>query len=143
MRAMNHKKTSLAVAAALALGSASAVHAEIGFKAGAWGSLVLGQRERLRDLEQLRYFGQWSSREVSPATTVPAGSKEQAIESRPAAERARLRRQDQPVGLGHRLDDRLLPRGLPAQHRQARHRRLDDRRAAELPHVRYQGRRYP
>ena len=36
MRVMKHKKTSLAVAAALALGSASAVHAEIGFKAGAW-----------------------------------------------------------------------------------------------------------
>src|SRR5437773_12535025 len=36
MRAMKHKKTSLAVAAALALGSASAVPAEIGFKAGAW-----------------------------------------------------------------------------------------------------------
>src|SRR3989475_2563015 len=36
MRVMKHKKTSLAVAAALALGSASAVHAEIGMKAGAW-----------------------------------------------------------------------------------------------------------
>jgi predicted porin len=36
VRVMKHKKTSLAVAAALALGSASAVHAEIGFKAGAW-----------------------------------------------------------------------------------------------------------
>jgi len=33
---MKLKETSLAVAAALALGSASAVHAEIGFKAGAW-----------------------------------------------------------------------------------------------------------
>src|SRR5438034_8762171 len=36
VRVMKLKKTSLAVAAALALGSASAVHAEIGFKAGAW-----------------------------------------------------------------------------------------------------------
>src|SRR2546423_12475062 len=36
VRVMKLKKTSLAVAAALALGCASAVHAEIGFKAGAW-----------------------------------------------------------------------------------------------------------
>src|SRR6266513_2938575 len=36
VRVMKLKKTSLAVAAALALGSASAVHAEIGLKAGAW-----------------------------------------------------------------------------------------------------------
>src|SRR5712691_2358326 len=36
MRIMKHEKISFAVAAALALGSASAVHAEIGFKAGAW-----------------------------------------------------------------------------------------------------------
>ena len=36
MQVIRHKKTSLAVAAALALGSASAVHAEIGLKAGAW-----------------------------------------------------------------------------------------------------------
>lgn len=36
MRVVKHEKTSLAVVAALALGSASAVHAEIGFKAGAW-----------------------------------------------------------------------------------------------------------
>jgi hypothetical protein len=33
---MKHTKVSLAVAAALALGSVSAAHAEIGFKAGAW-----------------------------------------------------------------------------------------------------------
>src|SRR5882724_6986455 len=33
---MKHTKISLAVAAALALGSVSAAHAEIGFKAGAW-----------------------------------------------------------------------------------------------------------
>src|SRR2546430_15281464 len=36
VRVMKLKKPALAVAAALALGSASAVHAEIGFKAGAW-----------------------------------------------------------------------------------------------------------
>jgi predicted porin len=36
MRVTKHKKTSLAVAAALALGGVSAVHAEIGLKAGAW-----------------------------------------------------------------------------------------------------------
>src|SRR5712692_5840015 len=36
MRIMKHRKTSLAVAAALALGGASAAHAEIGLKAGAW-----------------------------------------------------------------------------------------------------------
>src|SRR2546427_928938 len=36
IRVMKLKETSLAVAAALALGSASAVHAEIGFKAGTW-----------------------------------------------------------------------------------------------------------
>jgi predicted porin len=36
MRVTKHKKTSLAAAAALALGTASAVHAEIGLKAGAW-----------------------------------------------------------------------------------------------------------
>src|SRR6266516_3451172 len=36
MRVTKDKKTSLAVVAALALGSASAVHAEIGLKAGAW-----------------------------------------------------------------------------------------------------------
>src|SRR6266480_4625403 len=36
VRVMKLKKTSLVVAAALTLGSASAVHAEIGFKAGAW-----------------------------------------------------------------------------------------------------------
>lgn len=36
MRVMKHEKTSLVVVAALALGSASAAHAEIGFKAGAW-----------------------------------------------------------------------------------------------------------
>src|SRR2546425_9195132 len=36
MHVMKHKTISLAAAAALALGSASAAHAEIGFKAGAW-----------------------------------------------------------------------------------------------------------
>jgi predicted porin len=36
MHVMKHKTISLAAAAALALGSAGAAHAEIGFKAGAW-----------------------------------------------------------------------------------------------------------
>jgi predicted porin len=36
MHVMKHKTISLAATAALALGSASAAHAEIGFKAGAW-----------------------------------------------------------------------------------------------------------
>jgi len=36
MHVMKHKRISLAAAVALALGSASAAHAEIGFKAGAW-----------------------------------------------------------------------------------------------------------
>src|SRR5882762_4943208 len=80
MRAMNHKKTSLAVAAALALGSASAVHAEIGFKAGAWDLSFSGN---------VNGFATWNSCDSS--TNVVAGGlacnngagggKEQAIES--------------------------------------------------------------
>src|SRR6266480_5225102 len=80
MRAMKHKKTSLAVAAALALGSASAVHAEIGFKAGAWDLSFSGN---------VNGFATWNSCDTS--TTVVAGGlacnngvgggKEQAIES--------------------------------------------------------------
>src|SRR6267143_556407 len=80
MRAMNHKKTSLAVAAALALGSASAVHAEIGFKAGAWDLSFSGN---------VNGFATWNSCDSS-ATVVAGGlacnngvggGKEQAIES--------------------------------------------------------------
>src|SRR6266480_1905192 len=80
MRAMKHKKTSLAVAAALALGSASAVHAEIGFKAGAWDLSFSGN---------VNGFATWNSCDSS-ATVVAGGlacnngvggGKEQAIES--------------------------------------------------------------
>ncbi len=80
MRAMKHKKTSLAVAAALALGSASAVHAEIGFKAGAWDLSFSGN---------VNGFATWNSCDTS-ATVVAGGlacnngvggGKEQAIES--------------------------------------------------------------
>src|SRR2546428_8993626 len=79
-RVMKHKKTSLAVAAALALGSASAVHAEIGFKAGAWDLSFSGN---------VNGFATWNSCDNS-ATTVNGGlacnngvggGKEQAIES--------------------------------------------------------------
>jgi len=80
MRAMNHKKTSLAVAAALALGSASAVHAEIGFKAGAWDLSFSGN---------VNGFATWNSCDTSANVVAgglacnngPGGSKEQAIES--------------------------------------------------------------
>src|SRR6266571_3288932 len=81
MRVMKYKKTSLAVAAALALGSASAVHAEIGLKAGAWDLSFSGN---------VNGFATWNSCDTS-ATLVrgglacnnppPGGGKEQAIES--------------------------------------------------------------
>jgi len=80
MRVTKHKKTSLAVAAALALGSASAVHAEIGFKAGAWDLSFSGN---------VNGFATWNSCDTS-ATVVAGGlacnnglggGKEQAIES--------------------------------------------------------------
>ena len=80
MRAMKHKKTSLAVAAALALGSASAVHAEIGFKAGAWDLSFSGN---------VNGFATWNSCDSSANVVAgglacnngPGGGKEQAIES--------------------------------------------------------------
>src|SRR2546425_10684965 len=80
MRAMKHKKTSLAVAAALALGSASAVHAEIGFKAGAWDLSFSGN---------VNGFATWNSCDSSTNAVAgglacnngPGGGKEQAIES--------------------------------------------------------------
>src|SRR3989441_6080948 len=80
MRAMKHKKTSLAVAAALALGSASAVHAEIGFKAGAWDLSFSGN---------VNGFATWNTCDTSASVVAgglacnngPGGSKEQAIES--------------------------------------------------------------
>ncbi len=81
VRVMKLKETSLAVAAALALGSASAVHAEIGFKAGAWDLSFSGN---------VNGFATWNSCDTS-ATLVrgglacnnppPGGGKEQAIES--------------------------------------------------------------
>src|SRR6266852_7644847 len=79
VRVMKRKKTSLAVAAALALGSASAVHAEIGFKAGAWDLSFSGN---------VNGFATWNSCDTS-ATAVRGGlacnngvggGKEQAIE---------------------------------------------------------------
>src|SRR2546423_5966865 len=80
VRVMKLKKTSLAVAAALALGSACAVHAEIGFKAGAWDLSFSGN---------VNGFATWNSCDTS-ATVVAGGlacnngvggGKEQAIES--------------------------------------------------------------
>ena len=79
-RVMKHKKTSLAVAAALALGSASAVHAEIGFKAGAWDLSFSGN---------VNGFLTRNSCDNSAATVTGGlacnngvgGGKEQAIES--------------------------------------------------------------
>src|SRR5438445_421772 len=79
MRVMKHKTTSLAVAAALALGSASAVHAEIGFKAGAWDLSFSGN---------VNGFATWNSCDNKAITVAGGlacnnvnGGKEQAIES--------------------------------------------------------------
>jgi len=77
---MKLKKTSLAVAAALALGCASAVHAEIGFKAGAWDLSFSGN---------VNGFATWNSCDTSAAVVAGGlacnngvgGGKEQAIES--------------------------------------------------------------
>jgi len=82
MHVMKHKRISLAAAAALALGSASAAHAEIGFKAGAWDLSFSGN---------VNGFATWNSCDTK-AVTVNGGlacnrpatgdvSKEQAIES--------------------------------------------------------------
>src|SRR6267143_1859393 len=80
VRVMKLKKTSLAVAAALALGGTSAVHAEIGLKAGAWDLSLSGN---------VNGFATWNSCDTS-ATAVRGGlacnnglggGKEQAIES--------------------------------------------------------------
>src|SRR5467141_4928933 len=80
VRVMKLKKTSLAVAAALALGGTSAVHAEIGFKAGAWDLSFSGN---------VNGFATWNKCDNS-ATAVNGGlacnngvggGKEQAIES--------------------------------------------------------------
>src|SRR6266852_9586998 len=80
VRVMKRKKTSLAVAAALALGSVSAVHAEIGFKAGAWDLSFSGN---------VNGFATWNSCDSSTNVVAgglacnngPGGGKEQAIES--------------------------------------------------------------
>jgi predicted porin len=79
---VKHKTISLAAAAALALGSASAAHAEIGFKAGAWDLSFSGN---------VNGFATWNSCDTK-AVTVNGGlacnrpasgdvSKEQAVES--------------------------------------------------------------
>src|SRR5438876_8288549 len=80
VRVMKLKETSLAVAAALALGSAAAVHAEIGLKAGAWDLSFSGN---------VNGFATWNSCDTSANAVAgglacnngPGGSKEQAIES--------------------------------------------------------------
>ena len=79
MRVMKHKKTSLAVAAALALG-AGAAQAEIGMKAGAWDLSFSGN---------VNGFATWNSCDTSGNTVAGGlacnngvgGPKEQAIES--------------------------------------------------------------
>src|SRR5712691_7674509 len=80
VRVMKLKEISLAVAAALALGSASAVHAEIGLKAGAWDLSFSGN---------VNGFATWNSCDSSASVVAgglacnngPGGGKEQAIES--------------------------------------------------------------
>src|SRR3979490_246699 len=62
MHVMKHKTISLAAAAALALGSASAAHAEIGFKAGAWDLSFSGN---------VNGFATWNT--CDNTTTVVAG----------------------------------------------------------------------
>src|SRR2546426_11870362 len=82
MHVMKHKMISLAAAAALALGSASAAHAEIGFKAGAWDLSFSGN---------VNGFATWNTCDTKTGVAVqgglacnrvpPNGDKEQAIES--------------------------------------------------------------
>lgn len=62
MHVMKHKTISLAATAALALGSASAAHAEIGFKAGAWDLSFSGN---------VNGFATWNK--CDNTTTVVAG----------------------------------------------------------------------
>jgi predicted porin len=81
MHVMKHKTISLAAAAGLALGSACAAHAEIGFKAGAWDLSFSGN---------VNGFATWNTCDTK-AVAVNGGlacnrpgpdtSKEQAIES--------------------------------------------------------------
>src|SRR6267378_6786679 len=81
MHVMKHKRISLAAAVALALGSASAAHAEIGFKAGAWDLSFSGN---------VNGFATWNNCDNKAVTVQgglacnrvsPNGDKEQAIES--------------------------------------------------------------
>src|SRR6266851_85150 len=81
MHVMKHRRISLAAAVALALGSASAAHAEIGFKAGAWDLSFSGN---------VNGFATWNNCDNKAVTVQgglacnrvsPNGDKEQAIES--------------------------------------------------------------
>src|SRR5205809_3512700 len=81
MHVMKHKTISLAAAAALALGSACAAHAEIGFKAGEWDLSFSGN---------VNGFATWNTCDTKAVTVqgglacnrVPPNSdKEQGIES--------------------------------------------------------------
>src|SRR6266446_8443022 len=81
MHVMKHKTISLAAAAALALGSACAAHAEIGFKAGAWDLSFSGN---------VNGFATWNTCDTKSVAVngglacnrpSPDSSKEAAIES--------------------------------------------------------------
>src|SRR5438445_3899461 len=81
MHVMKHKTISLAAAAALALGSVCAAHAEIGFKAGAWDLSFSGN---------VNGFATWNTCDTKAVSVQgglacnrvpPNGDKEQAIES--------------------------------------------------------------
>ena len=81
MHVMKHKTISLAAAAALALGSVCAAHAEIGFKAGAWDLSFSGNVNGFAtwntcDTKAVGVQGGLACNRVSPN-----GDKEQAIES--------------------------------------------------------------
>jgi predicted porin len=82
MHVMKHKTISLAAAVALALGSASAAHAEIGFKAGAWDLSFSGNVNGFAtwnscDTKSVAVNGGLACNRSTPGDT----SKEQAIES--------------------------------------------------------------
>ena len=81
MHVMKHKTISLAVAAAFALGSACAAHAEIGFKAGAWDLSCSGN---------VNGFATWNTCDTKSVAVngglacnrpSPDSSKEAAVES--------------------------------------------------------------
>src|SRR6266478_2427043 len=81
MHVMKHKTISLAAAAALALGSACAAHAEIGFKAGAWDLSFSGN---------VNGFATWNTCDTKSVAVngglacnrpSPDSSKEAAVES--------------------------------------------------------------